>query len=256
MKTKVSTKWIQIGLLAIIAVLLVVLIIVLDKPSLPPDPKPMPEPLPDEYVTDEDVESTESWDVQEDYVSESESSAVSSSPDHKWKGLMGPVKTVRETKVSTDAYGYQDTNHNTLNFDRSGRFQPEHPGQVTYTRDGAGRVTKEVEIEYIEGRKYTYVSAFKYNDQGYVKYESIQFKPDLGDTYIDYYNYTLNSKGWPTSAKVKSQGDGDDTNSRFTYTYSDIDQYGNWRKAVIKQKLIEENETATLVITRTINYWD
>ena len=117
-------------------------------------------------------------------------------------------------------------------------------------------MTKEVEIEYIEGRKYTYVSAFKYNDQGYVKYESIQSKPDLGDTYVDYYNYTLNSKGWRTSVKLRSEGEGNVWLYKQTYTYSDIDQYGNWRKAVVKQRSEQDGEIGTLVLTRTINYWD
>lgn len=208
---------------------------------------------PDEQIVEQPIESDFEAPAQEPELPVSQS--VTTSPDLKWARVSGPVKTIHDTKVNTDYDGEQTTIYRSLSFDRNGQLIPDKSKHLTYTRNSAGQITKEVEIEYEDGRKYTTISAYKYNDDGYIKYESIQFKPDLGDTYVDYYNYKLNDKGWILSAKVKSEGDGE-FHSNLSFSYSNLDSYGNWRKYVMRQRIEELDESYTAVCTRQITYWD
>ncbi len=249
MKNNSSLKWVYVGLLTMIAILLIVLICVLkNKKEYSLDKEDEPKV----YVQEDDAyQSDESESQLQD-----QSFTDSTSLDWKMRGLRGRVKHISETKEIIPEYGESQTIHKTIRFDRNGTYLPENSSQVTITRNGKGQIIKEVEVEHEEGRKITYTSQYKFTNEGFVKYESEQVKSEFGDVYVDYYNYTVNNNGWPISAKVKSDGDWEESvHSILKFSYSDIDDHGNWRKSVTKQYQDDEFQ-GKAIVTRQITYWD
>ena len=259
MKNQSPTKWILIGLMAMIAVLLLIVIVQLSKLNSRPNVNTTISPVAPIELTQDEPEVQVTAEQVADSIKAAETAAqtpkIMTSPDLKWQRMQGPVKTVKETKVTKEDYGDTQTEHSTFGFDREGRYKPEFPLNETYTRNKDGQVIKEVFVTSDQSGEYTHTMTYQYDDNGYVKYECILFKPDWGDTYTDYYNYTMNEKGWIVSAKVKSIGDGE-FHARLTFTYSNIDEYGNWRKCVMKQRIQELDETVVVTKTRKITYWE
>ena len=163
-------------------------------------------------------------------------------PDLKWKQLQGNVK---QLKIMYDEEWYE-----VYNFDREGKFVSYNDSEeYTYKikRNKMGQIK--------EWHKWIYDTdadvdeKYSYNSDGYIcKVYSVD---DGGEkTYV----YVLNEHGWPVSASWKLKDwEGNYYKGTVYYSYSDIDDHGNWRKCVVKCK---SPDFFNYTQTRKITYWE
>lgn len=190
-------------------------------------------------------DDTIALEVPEDPVPEPEPEPPFTSPDLKFHRVQGHVKQIVEKWKNGGASGSE-----TYNFDRQGRWTPNK--QTKIKRNSKGQIVN-LETPYDDYRTDSY--EYRYNQDGYVYYEDFCWDIDPQIT-----KYTLNENGWPVSAKVEYRDCSDESlNGSGTehYTYSEIDEHGNWTKCQMKAKgsWIEEKYAYTLITTRKITYW-
>ncbi len=186
------------------------------------------------------------------------------SNDLKWAQLQGHVKSMRVTapedyQMSPEKY----------NFDAEGNFIPEKGSVV---RNAEGRITKYTYTFIVGAPDYPCrekgYHKYKYNEDGYVVYDHHSFEYlccDGGDG--DTFKYTIGENGWPISCYRESAwgSDGEINFYKESYTYSQIDDNGNWTELRVRATLYKStlgdsewlgNETSTYTIHRHITYWD
>ena len=129
MKNQSPSRWILIGLMALVAVLLIVVIVQLNKLSDRPDNS-------DVVTTTESFEPTPSVAEPETVEVVVEEPALEPviepqkptiSPDLKWARVQGPVKTISETISQKSSFGAKTTHKNVMRFDVNGKYIPDHP---------------------------------------------------------------------------------------------------------------------------------
>lgn len=254
MKNQSPSRWILIGLMALVAVLLIVVIVQLNKLSDRPDNS-------DVVTTTESFEPTPSVaepETVEVVVEEPAPEPViepqkpTISPDLKWARVQGPVKTISETISQKSSFGAKTTHKNVMRFDVNGKYIPDHPKNKRVVRNKKGQIDRIEETDHTEWGDIEYVYSYTYNKDGFVKseLETIDEYSYIG------HSYTLNEKGW--IVKEESGGHYECTiEGKATYTYTNIDAYGNWQKCVEKSTNIvcTDKSTTTTTITRQITYW-
>lgn len=156
------------------------------------------------------------------------------SPDLKWAHLQGHVKSVTTT-ISYDGSTYDET----MEFDEDGMCI--FASEVRVDRNDGGQITMTAEEEY--------KTKYFYNEAGYLESQN----SNECDWSV-WERFTLDERGWIVSSE--SEGCGDYTIN--TFSYSDIDENGNWLKATEESVYEEEGEkiSATETITRKITYWE
>ena len=195
--------------------------------------------------------------------------------DYKWARVQGPVKFIRETIISNDESSWDTISSTVINFDKNGIVIPDKSTNkyIKYTRNKNGQITKlvkkydsQVSWILVEGECISNEDAdiytYKYDNSGYINYEYHKYTSSLlgevmsSDTEHSY--FTLNDRGWILSSKCKWTSISDDYRSssttRSSYTYSNEDYYGNWLKAVVKEK--DGSSQSQKIITRYITYWE
>lgn len=89
---------------------------------------------------------------------------------------------------------------------------------------------------------------FRYNKEGYPCFHSIWASDTIEENYTIY-----NENHWPT------KGRGYEGNAPITYTYSSVDDHGNWttQKTIVHYtKVFENDKDQTSTTQRTIKYYD
>lgn len=167
------------------------------------------------------------------------------SPDLKWQQLQGHVK---QLKIIGE-YGYA-----VYNFDRQGNFISYHDSfgyPYKIKRNKKGQIVEW--HQWMDETDFYNDAEYVYNNDGYIYRETTASEADE-----DVYVYVLNKQGWPVSASWKCEdgemGDEEVYHHKGTvfYTYSNIDDHGNWLKCVVKCKHpYFHNYTET----RKITYW-
>ena len=169
------------------------------------------------------------------------------SQDLKWQQLQGHVK---QLKIIGE-YG----TYAIFNYDRQGNFISYHDSYgdpYKIKRNKKGQI-----VEWHQWRDETdfYVEEkYYYNSDGYI------YKDWLSSEFEEEESiYVLNEQGWPISASWKCDEEDDMGEEEVYYhkgtvfyTYSNIDDHGNWLKCVVKCKHpYFHNYTET----RKITYW-
>lgn len=161
------------------------------------------------------------------------------SPDRKWLRIKGPVKKVVETK-----YGIKTT----YNFDQNGKLGAMKG--TTLNRNANGQITTSSvltigDYNYKLGQKERWktTTTYTYNEDGYVINTKEKTIGGFDSSFTMKTTYTLTEEGWIMTEKSS-------TGLNNKYSYSDIDDHGNWRKATVNQGGSKYN------ITRTITYWE
>lgn len=256
MKNQSPSRWILIGLMALVAVLLIVVIVQLNKLNDRPDNS-------DVVTTTESFEPTPSVaepETVEAVVEEPtpepvlEPQKLTISLDQKWFRVQGPVKTIKETTTYLNNGAYSDPETETYSFDEKGTFSAM---KFKLTRNNAGQITRMQKTERDEYGRYTYSYNYTYNADGFVSKEIYKIGGDAEPT-TRTTSYVLDDKGWIVTSVAKEWEGGWNTYTS-TYTYSDIDEHGNWHKADIKTVASYEVDGSSEVyksrITRQITYW-
>lgn len=170
------------------------------------------------------------------------------SPDLKFHHAQGPVKQIVEKWKRNDG----TTGSVTYNFDRQGKWTPDQ--RITLERNSKGQIISmkeqyddEYDIDFYE---------YKYNKDGYVCQSEYIYESEE-----ETFKYTLNENGWPVSTKTAFIDPTDDStygSGTQSYTYSDIDEQGNWMKCQMKVKENdgENNYAYSVTTTRKITYWE
>jgi hypothetical protein len=181
------------------------------------------------------------------------------SPDLKTFQLQGHVKQVVESSGD-----YTET----FSFDNQGYIilpRYRYSDEVTYIHQLKRNSSRQIyEWEtMIDETAYHTVEYYKYNSEGFIS--SMSQKCETEDTRSNAkWTYVLNEQGWPSSAKIYYKEDeygyGPIVKKTYTrsFTYSDLDAPGNWRKCVIKTagcKSEYEPFSEKEIITRKITYW-
>ena len=240
MKNQSPSRWILIGLMALMAVSLIVVYAQLGKLNAAP-------------------KNSNSMIVTVEAVAEESVSAPTQEPrkptaslDQKWFRVQGPVKTIKETTVSKFQDGSKYTNVETYHFDKNGKYSPGNPQNFTFKRNKHGQIISMHEIWYNEGTPYDIEYEYTYDAKGYVKSESFSGLDGAGT-----YSYKMNKNGWIVSSSYDGDAEGYLIRGTTTYTYLDIDEHGNWHSATVKEKFTSDGETdvTTRSISRKITYW-
>lgn len=178
-------------------------------------------------------------------------------PDLRWAGLKGHVKSVTETY-------YVGSDHTYIEF----RFNKE--GKLTYyysenwddkakiARNKSGRIYKIFTDDDVEHFAITY----KYNQNGYVLSTDETWFEGGEET-----QYVLNASGWPTQAKSQRHILYGPVvylhNYSIIYNYSALDAQGNWTRCEQKSQMISTTNPevspsdfhSNLTVIRKITYW-
>ena len=129
--------------------------------------------------------------------------------------------------------------------------------EYKYTRNDNGQIIRAHKTERDEWWKYTYTYIYTYNADGFVCRERFLIGGDAEPTDLKT-SYTVDERGWVTTSVAK-EWEGEWKTYTSTFTYADIDEYGNWHKA--NEKIIytcEDGESGMrrCRITRKITYWE
>ncbi len=182
------------------------------------------------------------------------------SPDLKTFRLQGHVKQVVE-RIDDYSEVYK--------FDRQGKLLPDkirsgQSGNTQIERNKAGQIYSRV---WIIDEDMVHYYMYKYNNAGYVQSELLC--SEVEECFFEHI-FVLNEKGWIVSATRKSilaedlkfdYYEGKDVYERFKdkYSYSVIDEQGNWLKAIVKttgRTYENKSYSGTYIITRKITYWE
>ena len=159
------------------------------------------------------------------------------SPDLKWAGLHDKVESVKEIKVEDDKRSVK-----LLEFDENGVL-------VSASLDG-----KRYKIERDDSGRISTIgnSTYLYNDKDLVseKYED-------GFEWSDHYQCITNDNGWCVYADVQCLGDCSSSPRGYTYSYSKIDDRGNWliQNIEVVRKGVD-CPPEQIVTKRVIEYWN
>lgn len=158
------------------------------------------------------------------------------SPDLKWAGLQGHVKSVTESYTEdgqTYTINYRFSQDGKLTYYRDSQYE----GKASIKRNKVGRVYKLSIEDEIDGSELTY----SYDKNGYVRSsEEEMFQSGRTTT------YTRNAKGWPVSAKSEAFawfGPAEYVYYRsWSFQYTKTDSRGNWTHCIQKSTLTYYHE--------------
>lgn len=176
--------------------------------------------------------------------------AVTTSPDLKWAEAQGPVKTIIQDGI-------------TMQFDRSGRITSlyftnasyDRPPKIDIRRNSEGQI---VQISYKvfcepcgDGSHTELFRGYTYDASGYVS--------EIGEEFFEAYTtttFTNDANGRHKQAIESCEGDCMEYITSFTYPQ--IDSYGNWTK---RQNVYHDVDMYSLefldkTTSRVIIYWD
>ena len=177
------------------------------------------------------------------------------SPDLKFFRLQGHVKQVNETFHSTSDNGLSPFYHvSEVRFTQNGMMRIKSPKEHQVKRNKAGQIIEWVDVITYGGDEDYTSESYKYNRNGYV---TTVYSSDPVQDYETY--YTLNEKGWIVSEKTVTLYGGESITETSSFSYSDIDAKGNWRKCIIVVKgrdWEKQSYTHKYTITRKITYWE
>ena len=158
------------------------------------------------------------------------------SPDLKFFRVQGHVKKIKEGDF-------------TYHFTQDGEW---HPGKLVpdaktkLKRNKLGQIVKLI-ISYDE-ESYD-LTEYAYNSDGYVC--SMEDSWECEGLWTS--KYSTNERGWILTERRETYLPTDEPEySHLTYTYTKIDDQGNWLKCVVKCR--EDGSKST--ITRKITYWE
>lgn len=179
----------------------------------------------------------------------SQSNTADAPTDMKFVEVQGPVKAIIEGSATT-------------NFDRSGQITSitnNDPANTPYTiqRNSDGQIVKlsfkETQETYGElpSEELEWTYTYTYDALGYVL-ETTETDPWSCTTF----KFT-NNGGRHGSARVKMEGKNDRTGI-VTYSYPEVDAYGNWtkRKSNVVLSNGESDEKNEYYTSREIVYWE
>lgn len=149
------------------------------------------------------------------------------SPDLKWAGLQGHVKSVTESYTEygrTYTINYRFSQDGKLTYYKDSQYE----GKASIIRNKAGRIYGlSIGEEIEEGSELTY----SYTQNGYVRSLKEEWFQSGKTT-----TYTCNAKGWPVSAKSEAFawfGPAEYVYHRsWSFQYTKTDSRGNWTQCI------------------------
>ena len=173
---------------------------------------------------------------------------VFTSPDLKWARVHGHVKKV------TEIYDNDSDMAETFYFDKTGKFVRLEMGDMLIGDGNMVRRNNAGQIIWM-GSKEGNQDKFKYDKDGYViEWRNSDCDWGTGD------DYTVNKKGWILTKEDCPEQTDDSEHCKGTYTYSKIDEQGNWIEAKVKYVCTDYDgggtSTGTSTTTRKIVYWE
>lgn len=164
------------------------------------------------------------------------------SPDLNWRQLQGHVRMVKNV--------FDGSGSVFLNFDRQGNFvlykdSKGYPYKIERNKNG-----QIVEwTMWGEDNDFYVNEKYYYNSEGYI--DRIW---SACEVYEEEFAHVLNEQGWPISSSWKREDvDGSLYEGTVTYTYSEIDDHGNWRKCEVE---CTDPEFISYTQFRIITYWE
>jgi hypothetical protein len=178
-------------------------------------------------------------------------------PDLRWAGLKGHVKSV----IETYDYGEYQT-YIEYCFSKDGKltyyYSEDWDDKAKIARNKSGRIYKIFTDDDVEH----YAITYKYNQNGYVlSTEEEGFQSGREEKFV------LNESGWPVQSKSEEYvwaGRWEyDYNRTNTFQYNKKDSQGNWVRCTLKSTLTYTNcpdydpadRNYQVIITRKITYW-
>ncbi len=182
-------------------------------------------------------------------------------PDLRWAGLKGHVKSVMETYD----YGEYQT-YIEYRFSKDGKLTYYYDdfwnSKMKIVRNKSGRISEIYADDEMEELEVEHSIKYKYNKFGYVlSTEEEGFQSGREEKFV------LNESGWPVQSKSEEYvwfGRWEyDYNRTNTFQYNKKDSQGNWVRCTLKSTLTYTNcpdydpadRNYQVIITRKITYW-